>query len=107
MGIEVENGFLFKDSVEVKEYEDGISSPLTKIQIDGEGDFEIEILAKSHDDCNYVTLAGIDNYDFSILTYINKSGIFTFDTLGYRKLKVNVKKVTSPITCNIIYCDEC
>lgn len=106
MGIEVENGLLFKNSVEIKEYEDAISSPLTKIQINGEGACEIEISAKTHDDCEYVVLAGINN-NFELINSITTSGIYTFDTLGYRRLKINVKSLSKPTTCHVVYCDEC
>lgn len=106
MGIEVEGTFLFKDSTAVKVYESSISSPLIKIQLDGSGDFEIEISAKTNDECDYVVLSGINNFNYDIVPTITQAGIYTFDTLGYRRFKVDVKSVSNPITCNVLYCDE-
>ena len=98
---------IFKDTNTPLDYEiDVLHSDMLKMQIVGEGNCEIEVLAKLTKSKDYSPIAIINDNTYDMMKSITTTGLYTVSTTGYKKVKISVKQVVNTLQCTAVEVDE-
>ena len=101
--------YLFKDSTEKKEYEIKVGYNTLKLQIDSSNNsatIGITVYGKTDNEQRYEKLMGFLDSEFKLKSSIDMLGIFSYDVLGYKKVKIVVDNTDSPISCHVVETKE-
>ena len=102
-----EEFLVFENTNTPFDYEiDTLSSDLLKLQIVGEGDCLIKVLAKLTNSDDYSPVAIIDDKTFDMLDSITKTGLYTISVTGYKKIKISIQSVVNTLKCTAAEVDE-
>lgn len=104
-----QNFDLFKNSSEKKEYEIKVGYNNLKLQISSNNDsatVDISVYGKTGEDQRYESLLGFLDSQYKLKSKIDMLGVFSYDVLGYEKVKIVVNNTDSPISCHVVETKE-